>query len=64
MLTSPPPDRIEQLFQELEAKISAYRPRDDFAPVKKAFGSPRVHATLSRTEIASRQVCTDGGGAN
>jgi len=34
---SPPPDRIEQLFAELEAKIRGYRPRDDLAPVEKAF---------------------------
>ena len=34
---SPPPDRIEQLFQELEVKIREYRPRDDLAPVEKAF---------------------------
>ena len=36
-VVSPPPDRIEQLFQELEAKIREYRPRDDLAPVEKAF---------------------------
>jgi GTP diphosphokinase / guanosine-3',5'-bis(diphosphate) 3'-diphosphatase len=34
---SPPPDRIEQLFQELEAKIRQYRPKDDLALVEKAF---------------------------
>jgi len=33
----PPLDRIEQLFQELETKIREYRPRDDLAPVEKAF---------------------------
>jgi hypothetical protein len=32
---APPPDRIEQLFQELEAKIREYRPRDDLAQVGK-----------------------------
>jgi guanosine-3',5'-bis(diphosphate) 3'-pyrophosphohydrolase len=34
---SPPPDRIEQLFQELQAKIREYRPRDDLSPVEKAY---------------------------
>jgi guanosine-3',5'-bis(diphosphate) 3'-pyrophosphohydrolase len=34
---SPPPDRIEQLFHELEAKIREYRPRDDFSSIEKAF---------------------------
>ena len=34
---SPPPDRIEQLFQELDAKIREYRPRDDFSSIEKAF---------------------------
>ncbi len=34
---SPPPDRIEQLFQELDAKVREYRPRDDFSSIEKAF---------------------------
>jgi GTP diphosphokinase / guanosine-3',5'-bis(diphosphate) 3'-diphosphatase len=34
---SPPPDRIEQLFHELDAKIREYRPRDDFSSIEKAF---------------------------
>jgi len=34
---SPPPDRIEQLFQELCNKIREYRPRDDLSAVEKAF---------------------------
>jgi len=34
---SPPPDRIEQLFTELQAKIHEYRPRDDLSSVDKAF---------------------------
>jgi len=33
----PPPDRIEQLFRELDAKIREYRPRDDLASLEKAF---------------------------
>ena len=34
---SPPLDRIEQLFHELDAKIREYRPRDDFSSIEKAF---------------------------
>ncbi|MFN7994790.1 MAG: bifunctional (p)ppGpp synthetase/guanosine-3',5'-bis(diphosphate) 3'-pyrophosphohydrolase [Bryobacteraceae bacterium] len=34
---SPPPDRIEQLFQELQARIREYRPRDDLSSMEKAF---------------------------
>jgi len=34
---TPPPDRIEQLFRELEAKVRDYRPRDDFSQLEKAF---------------------------
>jgi GTP pyrophosphokinase len=33
----PPLDRIEQLFQELQAKIREYRPRDDLSPVERAY---------------------------
>jgi len=33
----PPPDRIEQLFQELEDKVREYRPRDDLSFMEKAF---------------------------
>ena len=33
----PPPDRIEQLFRELDAKIREYRPRDDLSSLEKAF---------------------------
>jgi len=33
----PPPDRIEQLFQELEDKVREYRPRDDLSSMEKAF---------------------------
>jgi guanosine-3',5'-bis(diphosphate) 3'-pyrophosphohydrolase len=32
-----PPDQIAQLFTELKVKISEARPRDDLAPVEKAF---------------------------
>jgi GTP pyrophosphokinase len=35
-LPSPTPDRVEQLFQELEAKIKEYRPRDDLSLIEKA----------------------------
>lgn len=45
---SPPPDRIEQLFQELSAKIREYRPRDDLAPVEKAF---RTAAELHKGQL-------------
>ncbi len=34
---SPPVDRIEQLFQELDAKVREYRPRDDLSGLDKAF---------------------------
>ncbi|MGA2592019.1 MAG: bifunctional (p)ppGpp synthetase/guanosine-3',5'-bis(diphosphate) 3'-pyrophosphohydrolase [Bryobacteraceae bacterium] len=34
---APPPDRIEQLFRELDAKIREYRPRDDLSSLEKAF---------------------------
>src|SRR5580704_1521057 len=33
----PPLDCIEQLYRELEEKIREYRPRDDLAPVEKAY---------------------------
>ncbi len=33
----PPPDPVEQLYRELEAKIREYRPKDDLAPLEKAF---------------------------
>ncbi|HUI80134.1 MAG TPA: bifunctional (p)ppGpp synthetase/guanosine-3',5'-bis(diphosphate) 3'-pyrophosphohydrolase [Bryobacteraceae bacterium] len=33
----PPPDPIEQLYRELEVKIREYRPKDDLAPLEKAF---------------------------
>jgi len=45
---SPPPDRIEQLFQELADKIREYRPRDDLAPVEKAF---RTAAELHKGQL-------------
>jgi guanosine-3',5'-bis(diphosphate) 3'-pyrophosphohydrolase len=34
---APPPNRVEQLFQELTLKIREYRPRDDLTPVDEAF---------------------------
>jgi GTP diphosphokinase / guanosine-3',5'-bis(diphosphate) 3'-diphosphatase len=33
----PPPDPVEQLYRELEGKIREYRPKDDLAPLEKAF---------------------------
>jgi hypothetical protein len=45
---SPPLDRIEQLFLELEDKIREYRPRDDLAPVEKAF---RLAAELHKGQF-------------
>jgi len=44
----PPPDRIEQLFQELDGKIREYRPRDDLASVEKAF---RTAAELHKGQL-------------
>ena len=44
----PPPDRIEQLFQELETKIREYRPRDDLARIEKAF---RLAADLHKGQL-------------
>ena len=34
---TPAPDPVEQLFQELEAKIREYRPRDDLSLIEKAY---------------------------
>ena len=33
----PPPDPVEQLYRELEAKIREYRPKDDLTALEKAF---------------------------
>jgi GTP diphosphokinase / guanosine-3',5'-bis(diphosphate) 3'-diphosphatase len=33
----PPPDPVEQLYRDLEVKIREYRPKDDLAPLEKAF---------------------------
>jgi len=33
----PPPDPVELLYRDLEAKIHEYRPKDDLAPLEKAF---------------------------
>lgn len=33
----PPSDPVEELYRELEAKIREYRPKDDLAPLEKAF---------------------------
>jgi len=33
----PPPDPVEQLYRELEAKIREYRPKDDLSNIGKAF---------------------------
>src|SRR5215469_15694947 len=34
---APPLDPVEQLYQDLEAKVREYRPKDDLAPLEKAF---------------------------
>jgi len=37
-VSSPPPsDPVEQLYRELEAKIREYRPKDDLAPLQRAY---------------------------
>jgi GTP pyrophosphokinase len=33
----PPPDPVDQLYLELAAKIREYRPKDDLAPLERAF---------------------------
>jgi GTP diphosphokinase / guanosine-3',5'-bis(diphosphate) 3'-diphosphatase len=33
----PPPDAVEGLYRELETKVREYRPKDDLAPLEKAF---------------------------
>ena len=35
--TQPPPDPVERLYQELEGKVREYRPKDDLAPLERAF---------------------------
>src|SRR5579862_7147367 len=45
---TPPPDRIEQLFLELDAKIREYRPRDDLSPIEKAY---RTAAELHKGQL-------------
>ncbi|MGP8246642.1 MAG: RelA/SpoT family protein [Bryobacteraceae bacterium] len=41
----PPPtlDPVEDLYRELEAKIREYRPKDDLAPLEKAFAFARKY---------------------
>jgi GTP pyrophosphokinase len=34
---APPSDPVEQLYRELEAKIREYRPKDDLAPLERAY---------------------------
>jgi GTP pyrophosphokinase len=36
-LPLPPPDPVEQCYRELEAKLREYRPKDDLAPLEKAY---------------------------
>jgi len=44
-----PPDPVEQLYCELEAKIREYRPKDDLSAVEKAFRfAKRYHEGQSR----------------
>ena len=33
----PPPDPVEQLYRDLEIRIREYRPKEDLAPLEKAF---------------------------
>ena len=33
----PPPDPVERLYRDLEAKVREYRPKDDLAPLERAF---------------------------
>jgi guanosine-3',5'-bis(diphosphate) 3'-pyrophosphohydrolase len=49
-LPSPPPlDPVEQLYAELVAKIHEYRPKDDLAPLEKAFRfASKYHTGQSR----------------
>jgi GTP diphosphokinase / guanosine-3',5'-bis(diphosphate) 3'-diphosphatase len=35
--SAPPPDAVEQLYRELETKLRAYRPKDDFTQLEKAY---------------------------
>ncbi len=37
MSLPPPSDPVEQLYRELEAKIREYRPKDDLAPLQRAY---------------------------
>jgi GTP pyrophosphokinase len=38
-----PPDTVEQLYRELESKIREYRPKDDLAPLRRAFDFARKY---------------------
>ncbi len=45
----PPHDPVEPLYRELEAKVREYRPKDDFAPLEKAFQfAKRYHEGQTR----------------
>ncbi len=45
----PPPDPVEQLYRELEAKIREYRPKDDLSNIEKAFRfASRYHEGQTR----------------
>ncbi len=49
VVPSPPPDPVDQLYRELEAKVREYRPKDDFSPVEKAFRfASRYHEGQTR----------------
>ena len=44
-----PPDTVEQLYRELEQKIREYRPKDDLAPLRRAFEfASKYHQGQSR----------------
>ena len=56
-----PPDPVEQLYRELEAKIREYRPKDDLAALEKAF---RFASRLSRRPDARFRRALHGAPAH
>ena len=48
-VVAPPPDPVEQLYRELEAKLREYRPKDDVTPLERAYRYARkLHEGQSR----------------
>jgi GTP diphosphokinase / guanosine-3',5'-bis(diphosphate) 3'-diphosphatase len=47
---NPPPDTVEQLYRELEQKIREYRPKDDLAPLRRAYEFARKYHEGQRRE--------------